>query len=165
MNCFRDINMTNVGQVTSLIKIQTDSVISSRLFKQVCHLVFPSEQWDNLAKPVDQINFPCHFWITFHRSFRSISKSTLTSPKNILSWLSFIKSVSDCSCGSLMYIHFTIWTVLFIWIESIFLLNIIITGLAIVQRSVQFKPALRHWQWLVEYLSLEHPHCTSWSIA
>ena len=132
MNCFRDINMTNIGQVTSLIKIETDSVICTPLFEQVCHLVFSSEQKDNLAKPVDQINFPCHFWITFHRSFRSISKSTLTSQKNILAWLSVMKTVSDCSCGSLMYIHFTIWTVLFIWVEYIFLLNIIITGLAIV---------------------------------
>ena len=59
MNCFRDINMTNIGQVTSLIKIKTDSVICTRLFEQVCHLlVFSSEQLYNLAKPMDQINFP-----------------------------------------------------------------------------------------------------------
>ena len=44
MNCFRDINVTNIGQVTSLIKIKTDSVICTRLFEQVCHLVFSSEQ-------------------------------------------------------------------------------------------------------------------------
>ena len=135
MNCFRDINMTIIAQVTSLIKIKTDSVICTRLFEQVCHLlVFSSQQQYNLAKPMDQIhvNLPCHFWITFHRSFRSISKSTLTSPQNILAWLSVIKNVGDCSCGSLMYIHFTIWTVLFIWVEYIFLLNIIVTGLTIV---------------------------------
>lgn len=135
MNCFRDINMTNIGQATSLIKIKTDSVICTPLFEQVCHLlVFSSQQQYNLAKPMDQIhvNLTCHFWITFHRSFRSISKSTLTSPQNILGWLSVIKTVSDCSCGSLMNIHFTIWTVLFIWVEHIFLLNFIITGLVIV---------------------------------
>ena len=42
---FRDINITDIGQVTSLIKIKTDSVICTRLFEQVCHLlVFSSEQ-------------------------------------------------------------------------------------------------------------------------
>ena len=62
MNCFRDINMTIIGQVTSLIKIKTDSVICTRLFEQVCHLlVFSSQQQYNLAKPMDQINFPVIF--------------------------------------------------------------------------------------------------------
>ena len=49
--------MTNIGQVTSLIKIKTDSVICTRLFEQVCHLlVFSSRQQYNLAKPMDQIH-------------------------------------------------------------------------------------------------------------
>ena len=53
------VYITNIGQVTSLIKIKTDSVICTRLFEQVCHLlVFSSEQLYNLAKPMDQINFP-----------------------------------------------------------------------------------------------------------
>ena len=60
-NSFGYINyyITNIGQVTSLIKIKTDSVICTRLFEQVGHLlVFSSEQLYNLAKPMDQINFP-----------------------------------------------------------------------------------------------------------
>ena len=64
MNCFRDINMTNIGQATSLIKIKTDSVICTPLFEQVCHLlVFSSQQQYNLAKPMDQthVNVTCHF--------------------------------------------------------------------------------------------------------
>ena len=64
MNCFRDINMTNIGQVTSLIKMKTDSVICTRLLEQVCHLlVLSSQQQYNLAKPMDQIhvNLTSHF--------------------------------------------------------------------------------------------------------
>ena len=60
-NSFGYINyyITNIGQVTSLIKIKTDSVICTRLFEQVGHLlVFSSEQLYNLAKPMYQVNFP-----------------------------------------------------------------------------------------------------------
>ena len=61
--------MTNIGQVTSLIKIKTDSVICTRLFEQVCHLlVFSSQQQYNLAKPMDQIlNLP--FFNHFSQEF------------------------------------------------------------------------------------------------